>query len=240
MTRRHEQRDRGAGENRVSNNESFIDEVNDEVRRDRLYGALRRYGWLGVVAVLLIVGGTAWTQFSSAQARGAAEARGDALLAAMDNEAPEARAEALATVPSDGPAAVVTLFLEAAAQLEAEDRAGAIATLDALAANPDVQPLYQELARLKALMIDTGDPAARAEALSNLAQPGAPFRLLALEQQALAQIAAGDPAAALETLGALLEDAAVTGGLRDRASALIVSLGGDLPGEASAPPAPLD
>ena len=39
----------------MSNNDSFIDEVNDEVRRDRLYGMVRRYGWIAVVLIALIV-----------------------------------------------------------------------------------------------------------------------------------------------------------------------------------------
>ena len=41
----------------MSETDSFIDEVNEEVRRDRLYAALRRYGWIAIVAVLAIVGG---------------------------------------------------------------------------------------------------------------------------------------------------------------------------------------
>ena len=36
----------------MSETDSFIDEVNEEVRRDRLYGALRRYGWIAILAVL--------------------------------------------------------------------------------------------------------------------------------------------------------------------------------------------
>ena len=34
----------------MSNPESFIDEVTEEVRRDKLFGYLRRYGWIGIVA----------------------------------------------------------------------------------------------------------------------------------------------------------------------------------------------
>ena len=40
------------GDTSVSNPESFIDEVNEEVRRDRLYQNIRRYGWIAVVVVL--------------------------------------------------------------------------------------------------------------------------------------------------------------------------------------------
>ena len=36
----------------VSDTDSFIAEVNEEVRREQLYGYLRKYGWIAVVAVL--------------------------------------------------------------------------------------------------------------------------------------------------------------------------------------------
>ncbi|MBC7675342.1 MAG: hypothetical protein H7173_04675, partial [Rhodoferax sp.] len=47
----------------MSNNESFIDEVTEEVRRDKLFAMFRRYGWIGVLLVVGIVGGAAWTEW---------------------------------------------------------------------------------------------------------------------------------------------------------------------------------
>ena len=44
----------------MSDTDSFIDEVNEEVRRDRFYFMLKRYGWIAVLAVILLVGGAAW------------------------------------------------------------------------------------------------------------------------------------------------------------------------------------
>ncbi len=64
----------------MSNPESFIDEVTEEVRRDKLFGYLRRYGWIAIVAVLLIVGGAAWREYQIAQRQAESEAFGDAVL----------------------------------------------------------------------------------------------------------------------------------------------------------------
>ena len=47
----------------VSNPDSFIDEVTEEVRRDKLFAFFRRYGWIGVVLALLIVGGAAYSEW---------------------------------------------------------------------------------------------------------------------------------------------------------------------------------
>ncbi len=219
----------------MSNTDSFIEEVTEEVRRDRLFALFRRYGWIGAVLVLAIVGGTAWTQYAQSRAAAEAEARGDALLTALQAPGDAERAAALEAVAVDGPAAAIAGFLTADAQLTAGEAAAAVATLEAVADDPEVEPIYRELAQLKALLADTGRPAAeRAAALEPLGQPGAPFRLVALEAQALAQVEAGDTDAALATLQALIEDASVTGGLRERASTLIVALGGTPGGSAAA------
>ena len=69
----------------MSNNESFIDEVNEEVQRDRLFQLMRKYGWIGVVLVILLVGGTAFNEYRKAQARAAAQSLGDAMLAAIES-----------------------------------------------------------------------------------------------------------------------------------------------------------
>ena len=49
-------------EGKMSNSETFIDEVTEEVRKDQLFGYMRKYGWIAVLAVLAIVGGTAFSE----------------------------------------------------------------------------------------------------------------------------------------------------------------------------------
>ena len=66
----------------VSNPDSFISEVTEEVRRDRLYAMFRKYGWIGVVIVLGVVGGAAYTEWTKARAAARAQSFGDALLEA--------------------------------------------------------------------------------------------------------------------------------------------------------------
>lgn len=213
----------------MSNTDSFIDEVAEEVRRDKLYGYLRRYGWIAVALVLLIVGGAAWNEYRNAQARAAAEATGDALLEALNQDDMAARADAIAQIGTDGPGAAVTTLLTAATQQEAGQNDAAAATLAALATNQDVPAEYRDLAAFKSAMLPSDDAAGRMLALEQLAQPGQPFRLLALEQIAYAKLADGDRDAAITTLQSIVEDAAVSRGLRDRAQTLMVALGEPIP-----------
>ncbi|WP_353471872.1 hypothetical protein PVT71_11225 [Salipiger sp. H15] len=213
----------------MSNTDSFIDEVTEEVRRDKLFALLKRYGWIGVVAVLAIVGGAAWREYSAVQREAQAEAFGDALRGALEADAPADRAKALEAVAAPGAEAEAVTDLLAASELaSAEDAAGATALLDAAAANGTLPEIYREIAAYKAVSrTDSGLSAdERRIRLEALAVAGKPLRLLAEEQLALLDIEAGDSAAALEKLQRLMQDAEITAGLRQRAAQLIVALGG--------------
>ena len=210
----------------MSNNESFIDEVNEEVRRDQLFGYFRKYGWLAVAAVVVLVGAAAWTEYQRAKERAAAEETGDAIIEALSLDAPQ---DVLAALEGLTPNAV-TLMLAASAAQEAGDVDGAIQILNKVAAGEDFSQLYKELATLKIVSLSEGKTSVeeRLELLRPLAEAGRPFALLAKEQIAMVQIESGDKVAALDTLGEILKDAAVTQGLRDRSQQMIVALGGDL------------
>ena len=60
----------------VSNNESFIDEVSEAVRRDQLFATFRRYGWIAALLVIVQVGGAAWNEVTKARKASADQARG--------------------------------------------------------------------------------------------------------------------------------------------------------------------
>ena len=217
----------------MSESDSFIQEVSDEVRRDKLYATFRRWAPVAVIAVLLLVGGAAYNEWQIVQARNEAQANGDALLSALGTDDLDARAAALADIDPQGQAAAVAGLIRAAAQQEAGEIAAARETLDALAMNGDVPAIYNDLAAFKAATLAIGQDAAAGDdartRLSNLAQPGAPFALLAQEQLALMDLAEGDTDAAIAQLSAIIETAGVTRGLRDRSQSLMSALGADVP-----------
>ena len=209
----------------MSNNDSFIDEVTEEVRRDKLYAGLKKYGWIGVVAVILLVGGASVNEYLKARERAKAEATGDAILSAVTRDITAGKLAALDEIEADGELTAV-LGLIAAGEQPA-DLAAAADRLASVAANPEAPALYRDLAVLKhAMLPDQMTAEARVEALSALTAPGAPFRVLAEEQIALAEIELGQTAAAVARLEALLDDNEASGALRQRAQQLIVALGG--------------
>ncbi len=214
----------------MANSDSFINEVTEEVRRDRLYATLRRWGWIGVVLVLALVGGAAWNEWQKAQARAAAEARGDALLAALDAPDPAAQATAIEALRSDGPAEPVLALLAAAQAAAGEGEAAGTEKLRAFAADPAMPQLYRDLALLKAMALGAGEvpPDERIAALEPLSAAGGAFRSLALEQIALAHAEAGRTDEAIAILTALLGAAEGSAALQRRAAQMILALGGSL------------
>ncbi|MCU0902844.1 MAG: hypothetical protein MUE83_03090 [Tabrizicola sp.] len=213
----------------MSNPDSFIEEVTEEVRRDRLFGLFRKYGWIGVLVILGLVGGTAWTEWSKARDGARAEAFGDALIDALDFGTPEERREALAAVPSDGEqTAILNLILASDPE---EDKAATLAALETVANDASLAPAYRDLAVLRRVLVAGADlPAAdRRTALDAIAVAGRPYRVLAQEQLAYLLIEEGKTDEAITALTALAQDQEASGALRARLGQVIVALGGTPP-----------
>ncbi len=213
----------------MSNPDSFIEEVTEEVRRDRLFAAFRKYGWIGGLVVFGIVGGAAWNEWQKSQAAARAQGFGDAMLEALDTGGAVERREAMAAVPADGSqTAIRTLML---ASDPADDKAAALAALDALIADATQPEIYRDMAQLRRVMVAGTDMplADRRAALETISAPGRAFRTLAAEQLAYLLVEEGKKDEAIAALSALMQDQEAPQGLRGRAGQVIVALGGSLP-----------
>lgn len=214
----------------MSDTDSFIDEVTEEVRRDRLYALMKKYGWIAVVAVVGIVGSAAYNEWNKAQNNAAAQAMGDSVVAALEAEDAAGRAAALGGVPADSPAGKAVLAMLRAAELaEAGDAAGAVALLDSVASDGEVPMIYRQVASFKSLLVQGQgvDAAERRVRLEGLMQTSPALRLPAEEQLALLDLEEGKADDAIERLQRIIADADVTQDLRRRATQLIVALGGE-------------
>jgi hypothetical protein len=210
----------------LSNPESFIDEVTEEVRRDRLFGLLRKYGWIGIVAILGIVGGTAANEYLKSRAETRAESFGDALIDALDMGSPEERRAALAAVPADGMQKVVLDLI--AASDPAGDKAGTLAALDRVIADGSLAPVYRDLAVLRRVSVAGAEQpvAERRAALESVAVAGRPYRAMAAEQLAYLLLEEGKVDEAIAALKALGEASDASAALKSRASQIVTALGG--------------
>ena len=220
----------------MSETDSFIEEVSEEVRRDKLYGYVKKFGWIAAVVVVVVVvvgavGITAFLELQKSREAAAAQDLGDQIFAAIEIEDRAATAEALGAVAvTAGAAADIVSLRQAGELLAAGDKEGALAVLDRVASGSTEQ-VYRDLALLKSLLIRGADmdQEARAASLATLAQPGQTFRPMAMEQQAIMAMEAGDNDAANALFAEILLDSQSTDGLRSRARQMIVALGGEVP-----------
>jgi hypothetical protein len=213
----------------LSNPDSFIEEVTEEVRRDRLFAIFRKYGWIGVVAILAIVGGAAYSEWTKARDAARAQAFGDALIDALDQGTPEERREALATVPSD--AAQTALLQLILASDPNEDKAATLAALEKVANDATLPVSYRDLAVLRRVLVAGADlPLAdRRSALQAIAIAGRPYRVLAEEQLGYLLLEESKKDEAIAAFSALMQDQEASGALRSRLGQMITALGGTLP-----------
>lgn len=215
----------------MSDTDSFIDEVTEEVRRDRLFVMLKRYGWIGGLAVVLIVGGAAFREYNKAQEMAASQALGDGIVAALAADDAATRATGLEAVTAETPGgAAILAMLQAGALSETDQTDAAVARLEAVALEIELPLIYRHIASFKALGLQHKSLSISERRLQfeALAQPGAPLALLASEQIALLDIEEGNTDAAIERLKMIIQDAGVTAELKERATQVMVALGGEL------------
>lgn len=212
----------------MSNTDSFIEEVTEEVRRDQFNGYLKRYGWIAIVVVVGIVGTAAFIEWRKAQATAAAQAVGDSVLSALEIQEAEARFASLRSIAPEGAETAALVSLLTAREAEGVgDIDAALAALETVATNGSLPLEYAQLAALKSLMLqhETLSAEDRRLGYEALANPGAPYRMLAQEQLALISVELGEVELAVAQLEAIRLDAETSEGLRARATQLIVSLG---------------
>lgn len=212
----------------MSETDSFIQEVSEEVRKDRLFALMRKYGWIAVLVVLLVVSGTAYREYSITTDALEAQKTGDAILAALELETDAQRAEAIGKIDSDNPNAKTILTLLQAAELSRTLKAqGAALTLQGVGNLVKIDKEYSDLVEFRKLLLeDNGlSEEQRLSDLTAVANSASPYRLLAEEQIALIELSSGQIKVAISRLSGLIADASVSEGLRQRASQLKIVLG---------------
>lgn len=212
----------------MSDSDSFIHEVTEEVRRDRMFRLWKKYAPHVIGLIVLVIAGTAALNWWQHRQREAARELGGVFLS-TDIASVADQERLVAEV--EGPAGVIARLRLAAAHAESGNAEEAARLYAEVAATPGLAPAYADLAALQAVRLGLAgmEPAEAIARLDPLAAEGAPYRLLALELRAAAKLNAGDAKAAHADLLAILESPEATRDLIDRAAALLLASGGELP-----------
>ncbi|RCS23557.1 hypothetical protein DUT91_14220 [Phyllobacterium salinisoli] len=208
--------------------DSFIREVNEEIRSDRAMAIWRRFGPLMIGAAVAIVVGTAATVGYQYWSESQASQSGDKFLAALNLANQGKNDEALAALndlEKTGYGAYPDLARMRAASLifQKGDPAGAVAAFDAVAADKSVDTAIRDMARLRAafILVDTGsydDVAKRVEPISS---DGNPMRHSAREALGLAAWKAGRTDDAMRLYQQIADDAGAPPNIRQRANIML-------------------
>jgi hypothetical protein len=211
----------------------IFQEIDEDVRRERLQQLWKRYANYVIGAALLLVLATAgvvgWREYQERQNQ--AQAR--RFLAAMDQAArgeDAAAREAFARLAAEAGAGYATLarLQEAALLAKAGDAAGAAKVYEQIAADSRADRVFRDLATVMIVQdtIATGDPARLAQLLAPLLAEKNPWRHSATELSALLAQRAGDPAKAKELYAKLADDLTAPQNMRARATEMLAILGG--------------
>lgn len=209
----------------------IFQEVDEEVRREKLKQLWERHSNLIVALALLVVLGVGgWRGYDWWETKKAAESGAafeSAVLLAEGGKQSEAQA-AFAKLAKEGSSGYRTLarFREAA-ELGRTDPPAAIVAYAALAADSSLDRTSQDLATVRGglIMVDSAPLAEITARLEPLTAANRPFRHTARELLALAAWRAGDTAAAKRWFDLIATDAETPAGTRQRMDVLLTLSG---------------
>ncbi len=205
----------------------FIREVEEEYRRDKAIEFWKRYqNWIIGLAILIVVAAGAW-RYTQTQQKAAQEAAGarfeTAVQMAREGKGQEAE-QSFLEIARTGPRGYAVLArFRAAAEIAGRNQAEAVTIYDALSVDPGVNPVLQNVARLRSafLLVDTVDDAEMKRRIEPLAAPTSAFRHSARELLGLAALKAGDFEAAGRWFDMIVADPQAPQGLRERAGTML-------------------
>ncbi len=221
-------------------NESFLREVDENLRRDQMEQFAKRYGkWLIAAVVLFLVATAAYLYWENRQQAKSAD-RSEELsgifadIAAGRNDQAKRRLQPLQQSDNEIVRGLSTLT-DAALALETNDTNTALARYRTLSSDDDMPDAFRNigLVRATALEFDRLKPEEVIARLEPLAKPGEPWFGAAGEMTAMAYLKQGQRDKAGRLFAAIAADKQVPDSLRNRAVQIAGTLGIDA--TASAP-----
>jgi hypothetical protein len=216
------------------NDEAFLREVDDELRREQMTTLWQRYGRIGIGAIGLMLALLAAFLWWRAESQKKADARGEQMSAALADIQANRKADAGIKLTSlaegSGGYKTSALFAKAALAADSGDKKAAIALYAGVAADDKAPQPYRDLALIRqtAIEYDMMKPADVVARLRPLSVEGQPWFGTAGEMTAVAYLDMKRPAEAGRMLAAVSRDQQVPESLRGRAKRLAAALGADV------------
>lgn len=212
--------------------ETFLREVDDELRKEQVNTFVARYGWwLGGAFILFLaaIAGFIWWQ---GRQQAATEAEAENLVSALQSVEAGNRAAAAPKIAELSQSSVegyraAALFARANNETAAGNAPAAIATLRAIAADSGLDQSYRDAALIRqtALEFDTLQPQVVVQRMRPLAQPGSAWLGTAGELLGIAYLKMHKPELAGPVFASIGRDQRVPASIRERSIQMAGALG---------------
>jgi hypothetical protein len=201
----------------VSENESFIDEVTEEVRRDKLYKFLRRYGWIAFLIIFSVVGASAVWEYQKRKSERDAQILGDSIAAAIVLADSGDFSEIKRLSQLQEPGAVIASFYYADILVAKDRELEALSQYEKIYNESGAKKVFRDLAKFKAYFLVRDNYELAKSLLDDLTSPDSSFNILAQEQRALSYIDKNKLKEANDILKLIIENPTASNGIVSRA-----------------------
>ena len=159
-----------------------MQEVSDEVRRDKLFGFFRRYAWIGVGLVLILVGAAGVNEYWKSQQKLDAELNGDQLREVLENFTKSSDFERYYSYLEQDLAGKPLAVLNQSFLISPEGNSKkSLGHLKEVAGNSKLPIALRDLATLYEVYVFGSEIEGKMDQLNALSGPDRPYRILAME-----------------------------------------------------------
>lgn len=206
-------------------------EVDEELRQDQFKTLWKKYGWMVITVVVIVVGGVggkqAWDSYQQSKAIKLSDSYAAAMQSVETEDLEAAASQFEALTGQGGGHALLARFQQARLLADDGDIEGAVAALDQLRGEAGADSPLGELAAMESILLrlDSGAPAELEAELQPFLAEGNAYRPAALELSGLLALKQGDSEGAREQFTALAAAPDATVAMRQRASQILTVLG---------------
>ena len=202
----------------MANPESFLEEVAEEVRRDRLFKFFKKNGWIIAFVVLATVCASIAYEWRKNSEISRAKSNGDLLTLALEKSQKGNLEELLDLLSDNSPylrpssdlMAVTKLYYAELLYNIDNDSSESMSVLKEIFSNESVSTTLRQLAKIKYLLLFSGDNKVKQDLIDELSSPDNHYRFLAQEHKVQTYLASGMSDEADRQIDILLNDLEVS------------------------------
>jgi len=202
----------------MANPESFLEEVAEEVRRDRLFKFFKKNGWIIAFVVLATLCASIAYEWRKNSEISRAKSNGDLLTLALEKSQKGNLEELLGLLSDNSPylrpssdlMAVTKLYYAELLYNIDNDSSESMSVLKEIFSNESISTTLRQLAKIKYLLLFSGDNKVKQDLIDELSSPDNHYRFLAQEHKVQTYLASGMSDEANRQIDILLNDLEVS------------------------------